>query len=225
MTSLTIEPSRAVGEPGVVVHAIGWEGYETILRLVGERRSPRLLYSQGDLIMMSPSLSHELFAERFGILILEVSAGLRIPCRPTAMTTFRREDLDRGIEGDKTFYFANEPRIRGRKKIDLTIDPPPDLAIEVEITHQSETALSIWKQLGVPEIWDFKGRTGNLRFYLRGEDGTYAESKTSMVFPVLTSNEVAEWVNRPETIAESEWLLQVRDWVRDTLAPRQAAGA
>ncbi|CAN5909252.1 Uma2 family endonuclease [soil metagenome] len=225
MASATLEPSSAVGESGVVLHGIGWDGYETIMKLVGDRRYPRLLYRQGNLIMMSPSRPHERPSERLGLLVMEIAAGLRIPCCPTAMTTFRRADLDQGIQGDKTFYLDNEARIRGKDEIDLMVDPPPDLVIEVEITNPAKHAVAIWSQLGVPEIWVFKGKSGSLRFLLRQADGTYAESETSASFPFLKSNEVAEWINRPETIAESEWLLQVRDWVRHTLAPRRAAGA
>ncbi len=226
MTSLTIEPSRAVGESGVVVlQGIGWEGYETILRIVGERRSPRLLYRLGDLVMMSPSRPHERRSERLGLFVMEIATGLRISCCPTAMTTFQREDLDHGIQGDKTFYLVNEPRIRGKDLIDLTVDPPPDLVIEIEVTHSAKEAVAIWSQLEVPEIWVYKEKAGTLRILARGENGSYVDSKTSVSFPFLHSIEIAEWINRPETIAESDWQLQVRDWVQNTLAPRRAAGA
>jgi Uma2 family endonuclease len=222
-TTITPTPIRPQttpieGDSRVVLRDIGWEGYETVLRLRGERRRPRLIYLDGSLVLMSPSYRHERASERLGLFVAVVTAELDISCTPSGATTFRRRDLDKGVEGDKTFYFANEVRIRGQKDLDLNIDPPPDLAIEVEVTHPGNEALQIYAAMGVPEVWHCDEQA--LRVLRLGPDGTYAESPTSLALPFLTPEDIHPWLFQPRTIPESRWMRQLQTWVRDVLVPR-----
>jgi len=201
-----------------MIHGVGWEGYELLLKVIGDRPSPRLAYLNGDVELMSPGYVHETLGERFGGIIQLIAMGLGIPFQPSGLTTFRRRDLDRGIEGDKTFYLAHAASVRGKKVINLEVDPPPDLAIEVEITRPVADRLSIYSGLGVPEVWIYDDRT--LRFLRLGPDGNYQRAESSGVIPHLTAAELLPWIRRPAEIDEAVWLLRVWDWVRDTLVPR-----
>jgi Uma2 family endonuclease len=210
----TLEP-----EQRVVLHGIGWEGYETMLRLVDDRCRVRLAYDRGDLEIMSPSRDHEVFGEVLGRVVTTVTEELRIPCLAAGSTTWRKQAEDQGLEPDKCYYLANFPRVRGKKQIDLSIDPPPDLAIEVEISRSAMNRMRIYAALGVPEVWRYNGEV--LRVAQLQADGTYAEVPTSPSLPFLPLDEVARWIRLAEEIEDhSEWGRQFREWVRDELAPR-----
>ena len=215
------EPTRtgtAEGESRVLMRGVGWEGYERLLEMVGDQLSPRLAYHNGDVELMSPGYRHEGLAKRFGRIIYDLAMGLGLPCQPAGQTTFRRREVDGGVEGDETFYLANEARVRANEAIDLEFDPPPDLAIEVEITRPVADRLAIYAGLGVPEVWICDGQS--LRFLRLGPDGTYNPVEESEAIPGLAAAEVLPWVLRPAEITENQWMQRFRDWVRDTLAPR-----
>ena len=122
---------------------------------------------------MSPSSMHERYNCLFRRMIETLTEELAIPIKGAGSTTFKREDLERGLEPDSCFYLANERRIRGKRELDLTIDPPPDLAIEIDITSSSLDRQGIYAALGVPEIWRFDGES--LRVYQLQPDGTYPQ--------------------------------------------------
>jgi Uma2 family endonuclease len=201
-------------------HGLDWKGYVTMLRLRGERPIPRMIYLDGSLFLVTTSFPHERLAERLGIFVIEVVVGLDIPCVPAGGTTFRRRKKRGGVEGDKTFYLANEARVRGKEKIDLRTDPPPDLAIEAVYTHAAAAAVEVYRRLGVSEVWlcDEEG----LHILVLRANGRYAESEASAAFPFLTEGEIFSWVGRPQSVSETEWVKEVRRWVRETLAPRRA---
>src|SRR4051794_1688109 len=154
-TTQAVQPESDArgGDQCVVLTAVDWKGYSTMLRLRGERCVPRMVYLDGELFLMSPSLSHEHLKSRLGQFVREVAVGLDVDCRPTSQTTFRRRSKRGGVEGDETFYIANEAHVRGKTAIDLRIDPPPDLAIEVIYSHGAEKALEVYRRLRVPEVW------------------------------------------------------------------------
>jgi Uma2 family endonuclease len=210
----TLEP-----EQRVVLCGIGWEGYETVLRLVDDRCRVRLTYDRGDLEIISPSLEHEEYGELLGLLIMFVTGELHIPCRMAGSTTWRKQIKDKGLEPDKCFYLASFPRVRGKKTIDLDVDPPPDLAIEVEISRSALDRMGIYAAIGVPEVWRWDVEA--LHVAQLQADGTYAEVPVSPSLPFLPPDEVVRWLRLAEEIEDhSEWGRRLREWVRDELAPR-----
>src|SRR5690606_1705069 len=99
---------------------------------------------------------HDWFAELLGILVTTVATGCGIEWEPSGQATYRHPDLDAGIEGDRVFYIgANAGPMRGPLNIDLSTQPPPSLAIEVEHTHPANEATVAWGRIGVPEVWRF----------------------------------------------------------------------
>ncbi len=112
--------------------------------------------------------------------------------------------------------------MRGPKNIDLTNQPPPDLAIEVEVTHIADAAMKVWGRLGVPEIWRFEPDEWTFGFWLRQEDGTYVECPRGLAFPSLEAADVLSQMRLVEEMGSARWFRQLPRWVRDTLLPRNA---
>ncbi|WP_435011244.1 Uma2 family endonuclease [Tundrisphaera lichenicola] len=218
LDSISTPGPQAGGDQCVEMCGIGWGGYQAMLKLRSRASVPRMTYLDGDLWLMSPSFFHELLAERLGSFVVEVSVGLGIPYIPAGHTTFRRLKKRGGAEADKCYYFGNEGRVRGKEKIDLRGDPPPDLVIEAIHNHDAEAAIEVWRRFGVPELWACDA--SELRILNRQANGRYAESETSLIFPFLKKSEIFEWARRPATSSEMEWSREVRLWVQEALVPR-----
>jgi Uma2 family endonuclease len=206
------------GDQRVVLRGVGWKGYLTLLRLRGEGPRPKVVYLDGDVHLMSPDFTHERDAERLGYFVMVVVEELDIPCVVAGQTTFRRRKKRGGAEGDKPFYLANEARVRGKKKLNLRQDPPPDLAVEAVNTDEADAAVEVWRRFGVPEVWVYDADA--LHILALQANGRYAERVQSMAFPFLSAAEVFGWVSRPQVGSETDWIKELRRWVRETLVPR-----
>ena len=167
---------------------------------------------QGVLELVTPSTPHEEDALVFAHLVFIVAANLGTPIRSVGSTTFRRKDLERGFEPDSCFYIENEPRIAGKVQIDLTVDPPPDLVIEVDITSRSLPKFPIYAQLGVPEIWRYDGQR-LFTYKLAGDQ--YTESDHSATFPWLTSSVLTDFLQKSKTLKRTDLLRSFREMVRE----------
>ena len=218
MATATIEYIQTDQDQCVALHGLDWKGYSTILRLRGERSTPKIVYLDGTVWLMSPAFPHERLKNRLGHFIAEVVVGLAIPCIMAGSTTLRRRTKRGGVEGDQTYYLANAKRIRGNDKISLKTDPPPDLAIEAVYRHEADAAVEVYRRFKVPEVWvcDESG----LVILVLQSNGRYVESATSANFPFLSSSEVFEWVSRPQGEFDNDWINDLRSWVRRTLKPR-----
>lgn len=209
------------GDQRVVWPAIGWEGYEALLRLQGERSRPQLLYLDGDVTLMAPSHVHELWVDRLGWFVRELLIELDIPSLPTREVTFRRNPDEAGVQPDDSFYLANHGAIvakKGRENIDLRVDPPPDLVIEFVHTNDADDAVEVLRRLGVPEVW--VGDVDRLRFLVRGQDGRYREADRSLAFPFLQPTEVFLWATRTDLDSFPAWARALRRWIAEVVAPR-----
>jgi len=219
MATATINTAReAIGDQCVELHDIGWKGYLTLLRLRGERSVPRMVYLDGTVWLMSPAYPHERLRIRLGWVVEAIVDELDIPFIAAASTTFRRRAKRGGVEGDQSYYLANEEKVRGKEKLYLKIDPPPDLAIEAVHSHDADAAVEVYRRFKVPEVWvcDESG----LVILVLQPSGRYAASETSASFPFLRADEVGDWVRRPQTVSDTEWRKELRAWVRKTLKPR-----
>jgi Uma2 family endonuclease len=161
---------------------------------------------------MSPSPEHEAYNRSIALLVEFLAAELGIDVYNLGSTTFRREDLERGFEPDSCFYIENEERVRGKARIDLSVDPPPDLVIEIDITSPSFSKLTIYAQIGVPEVWRYDGERLKI-LVLEGSD--YMETAESAVFPPVTSRVLSDFVEKSKTTRRTVWLEAVRRWARN----------
>ncbi|MFI5460294.1 MAG: Uma2 family endonuclease [Isosphaerales bacterium] len=219
MATATIKPTReADGDQCVEFRDIGWKGYSTLLRLRGERSFPQMVYLDGTVWLMSHQFAHERLKIRLGCVVEAIVVELDIPFIAAASTTFRRRIKRGGVEGDQTYYMANEARVRGKNKLHLKTDPPPDLAIEAVYSHDADAAIEVYRRFRVPEVWVCD--EAELVILVLQPNGQYAACATSAAFPFLSADEVFDWVSRPQTVSETEWIKQLRAWVKKTLKPR-----
>lgn len=126
--------------------------------------------------------------------------------------TLKRQDMSVGKEPDSCYYIQNEARVRGKTTIDLTQDPPPDLAIEIDITNSSLNQLALYADLGVPEIWRYDGR--RLKIY-QLQKKEYIECDYSPTFPLLPATKVEEFIEQCQTTGVITSVRQLREWVRN----------
>ena len=216
MATITEPRVKSVeGERRFVLHEIGWEGYQALLKMVGDR-STRLTYDGGNVELMSPLNIHERYRNRLGRVVEAVTEELDIPVIGGGSTTFNREDLDKGLEPDECYYLTNRERIGFKTHLDMTVDPPPDLAIEVEITRSALNRLGIYAKLGVAEVWRFDGET--MSVLILGPDGSYSPSGSSAAFPYLPMDEVVRFLLQDEW-NDSRWGRALRAWVREVIVP------
>jgi Uma2 family endonuclease len=207
----------AEGERRFLIRDVGWQGYQDLLRMVGDRPI-RLTYDRGDVELMSPLFKHEREKSLLARIVEIITEELEIPMMSAGSTTLKREDLDRGLEADESYYLDDLSRVRDTEELDLLVDPPPDLAIEIEITRSALNRLGIYGALGVPEIWRFDGR--NLRILERQIDGAYREVPGSDFLPWISIDEVKRFLLEEESRDETRWARGFREWVRAVVLPR-----
>jgi len=208
----TVEQTRALQtDQRFLLQNATWETYELFLTELSSH-SVRLTFDRGSLELMSPSPTHEYFKWALGRLINAIAYEMSMPIRGGGSTTFRREDLERGLEPDECYWIANEPAVRGRLDLNLEFDPPPDLAIEIDITQSSIKRQPIYAALGIPELWQFDGST--LRVYVLQESGEYAPSATSQSFPFLPLSEFVSFLLPDAQMDETTHLRNFIDWLR-----------
>jgi Uma2 family endonuclease len=225
MSTATINPTQeAIGDQCVEFPGIGWKGYLTLLRLRGDHSMPRMIYLDGTVWLLSHAFPRERLSVRLGWLVMVIVEEFDSPCVPARSTTFRRRAKKGGVEGDQTHYLANEERVRGKQKLHLKTDPPPDLAIEAVCSHDADAAIEVYRRFKVPEVWVCD--EAELIIRVLQSNGQYIESESSLAFPFLASAEVCDWTRLPQTISETEWVKELRKWVKQTLKPRvrQQAG-
>ncbi len=154
--------------------------------------------------------SDELAKVIIGDLVKILLQELEIDCESFGSTTFKREDMAFGVEPDDSFYIQNHARMIGKERIDLTVDPPPDLIIEVDVT--SKTQLDAYEALGVPELWPYEDSKLQINLL---RDRKYIESEISPTFPNLSIFEaIPQFVEQSRTIGRSPTLRAFRKWVR-----------
>ncbi|BAY99618.1 hypothetical protein NIES37_36010 [Tolypothrix tenuis PCC 7101] len=197
----------------LLIKNISWSAYKNILAELGENRNSRISYSQGILEIMAPLPEHEVAKVIIGDLVKALLEELDIEFWSLGSTTFDQEKMDAGVEPDDCFYIQNEAAVRGKDRIDLTIDPPPDLAIEIDIT--SRTRFNNYEVLGVPELWRWQGNRLEINVMINGK---YVASTASAVFPNLPIAQVIpEYLMRSKVEGRNATMKAFRAWVREQI--------
>lgn len=155
---IALQVSQIEVAPGqcIRINNVSWQQFKNILKDLGEQRAARVAYDNGKLEIMVPLPEHEDDKEIIGDLLKALLEELDTEFRALGSTTFEKPDMPKGIEPNQCFYIQNEAAIRGKRRLDLTVDPPPDLALEIDIT--ARTHLKTYEALGVPELWRFSAR-------------------------------------------------------------------
>ena len=152
---MLLELQQIIVKPGqeMLLKDISWQQLENILAEMGEKRAARISYSDGWLEIMVPLPEHEKDKEYIGDLVKILLETLQIDFEPFGSTTLKNEQMRQAVEPDTCFYIQNQAAVIGKNRLDLTVDSPPDLAIEIDIT--SRTRFDNYEILGVPELWRY----------------------------------------------------------------------
>jgi Uma2 family endonuclease len=198
---------QQVGEQRVVLRGLSWDGYLQILNALPQARGARLTYDDGVLEITVPLESHEFsgrLIERFIVTLIE-SMGLKI--KTMGSTTMNYPNLKKGAEPDNAYYLQNQPLVKGRK-VDFSQDPPPDLVVEVDITHTDIAKNQFYASLGVPEFWRFNGKVW--RIY-QLQEKVYVEVEVSPTFPQVPKERLYTFLEQAKE-DEIDAVRDLRSW-------------
>ena len=195
----------------LLLRHIGWDEYEQLLDDLAERPNLRVSYNQGRLEIMSPLPEHEEYKEFILRLAHVLSEELGMPLETRGSATYKRKRTATGAETDTSFYVQNAAAIIGKRRIDLNVDPPPDIVVEIDLTHESLSKFPIYAVLGVPEVWHYNGEQAQI---YNLADEAYIEASASRFFAVITAELLAEFIERSKEQGQSAALAAFRQRVR-----------
>ncbi|MDJ1170306.1 Uma2 family endonuclease [Roseofilum sp. BLCC_M154] len=207
ISRIATHQQKTLGEQRLMLHGLAWENYQQILQGLPESRAVRLIYDRGILELVMPLEDHEFAAELIGVFIRVLVAAMGLKLKSMRSTTLARPDLDRGAEPDNAYYIQNQPQVAGRK-VDLQQDPPPDLVVEVDITHTDMDKNQLYAALGVPEFWRYTGQEWRI-YRLQGT--VYQEWERSPTFPLVEKTDLYHFLEQAQEdeIAAEEALRQL----------------
>ena len=205
--------SVVTGRPStdrVILRDVSWETYERLLEDLKSRSSPRIAYDQGVLEIKSPHFEHEGANLVLAAIVDIALEELNFDFAPAGSTTFKREALKRGFEPDSSFYIRNAERVRGKKKLDMEVDLPPDLLIEIDLTNDSLDKFPLYAALGVQEVWRYED---TLEIWILDQD-RYVQRHASVALPILNDKLICDLMESSITMKRPAWLRQTRRQIR-----------
>jgi Uma2 family endonuclease len=189
---------------------VPWEEYEYLLSQITDSSSIRLHYDQGRLEIMTLSPRHERLKVLFGHFLAVLTESLGMKLIGLGSTTFKMPAAARGTEPDDCYYIRRADLIEDKDDLDLTVDPGPDLVVEIDLTHPSLDKMPIYASLGVIELWRYDGE--RMHFYLLAEE-QYQEIASSDLFPFLTAAQLTEFLPATKFRNLIPLLQTFREWV------------
>lgn len=188
----------------VIFHDVGWGEYEQLLDQVGEASGLRISYINGTLQVMTLSSEHEKYVRFLEKLSAVISLRLRINILSFGSATMKKQKARKGLEPDACFYVQTAAALGNRMQLDFATDPPPDIAVEIDVHHESLPKFPIYAALSVPEIWHFDGQ--QLTIHLLEQDG-YVSATESRALPMLTSHLLTDLLTRLREEGEFQTIL------------------
>lgn len=211
--------SNTLIQPTEIIHlsGISWQTYENLLTELSASRRLRLTYNRGTLEIMVPSPEHERYKKTLGRFVETIGEELDVSIDPLGSTTFKRPELS-GAEPDEYFYIRNINIIKGKKRINLQQDPPPDLVVEVDITSSSKNRFQVYADIGVPEIWRYDGSDFTINIL---QNNKYISVEQSLAFPNLPILEIANFLAQVGEKDYLELVREFRNWVKSQIQHNQ----
>jgi Uma2 family endonuclease len=195
----------------IVLEDVSWGFYERLLEEIGDRHI-RVTYDDGRIEIMSPLPKHDRWGRWIGRLIELLCFELRIRCENLGSTTFRSSLKKKGLEPDECFYIQHAAEADDiEEEFDAAIHPPPDLAIEIDITRRSIPRQPIYAALGVPEIWRFDSEKLQV---LHLSANKYVEGNASLALPFLKMSEFEQFVLRRSVKDQLKTLDEFTKWAK-----------
>jgi Uma2 family endonuclease len=195
----------------LILRDISWEEYEELLDALGEAKGLRISYDQGTLQIMTLSTRHEKYARLIDNLVSLFSITMRIKVLCYGSATMKKQDKLRGAEPDSCFYVQNADLVGRKSDIDFSIDPPPDIVVEVDLGHDSISKFPVYSALGVPEIWRYDGELMTI-YHLVQE--RYVTAPASRALPALSTDTLTEFLSRSNNEDQYEVLLAFENWLQ-----------
>jgi len=216
MSTATINPHQELIEKlppasTLILRDISWEEYEEILDALGEAKGLRVSYDQGTLQIMTLSTRHEKYARLIDNLVSLFSITRRIKVLCYGSATMKKQHKLKGAEPDSCFYVQNAELVGRKSDIDFSIDPPPDLVVEVDLGHDSLSKFPVYAALGVNEIWRYDGQ--ELTIHHLQED-RYVEVERSLALPMLSGGALTDFLARLPKDGESKTLVAFDEWLQ-----------
>ena len=188
---------------------VSWRACQGLLRAFEGERRFRITYDRGKLEIMTLSAGHERPNHLLGRLVEALADELEIDIAGYGSLTIKRRREERGLESDECYWVQNESKVRNLKKLDLRRDPPPDLVLEIDVTHSSLDRLGIYAALRVREVWRWDGKKLEVR--VLDENGEYQLREYSVAFPFLRPAELVRFLNMAATHGETAMLRAFRE--------------
>jgi len=212
-TSTPSQAGASSAEPAeqrVVFEQLDWTAYEQIVAALGDSHTARLTYDRGTLEIVMPSEEHKTAAEWIAVFVRILVEALGLELKSMGSTRLKYTALQRGAEPDKAFYIQNALQVSGRK-VQFETDPPPDLVVEVDITHTDIDKNTFYASLGVPEFWRYNGK--EIQFY-HLQDRQYVEVEASPTFPYMPKARFYQFVAQAQ-FGETQASKALRTWIAE----------
>lgn len=207
---LAILDSLEAGERHLL-RDVSWDEYEQLLNELGGGYAPRINYEKGTLELMAPLFIHERDKELVSMLVRTLAEESGLEVLAAGSTTFKRKTLRTGAEPDACFYIHNIDQVVGKNAIDLHTDPPPDLVIEIDVTHSQQSKIKTYARFGVPEFWRFDGKRAEI-FELVGK--SYVARESSLAFPILRAEDVGALIEQNRSKGDIAATKSFRKWAQ-----------
>lgn len=199
----------------VTFHDVSWDEYEELLEQVGEAPGLRISYDNGSLCVMTISSEHEKYASFINSLTTAIKLRLRIDILAFGSATMRKRKRKKGNEPDACFYVQTASLIGNRIQLDFETDPPPDIAVEIDVHHDSRSKFPIYAALGVPELWRYDGQAMTIYHLSKvGDEQQYVPGDTSAALPMLSATLLTEVIERMRRDGELSALLAFDEWLQ-----------
>jgi Uma2 family endonuclease len=201
-------------ENHIVLEDVSWETYESLLHdFEVSGRCKRITYNDGRMVIVSPLFKHERWKKLLGRCVEAITDVREIDIVSAGSTTWRKKRKKKGLEPDECFYIQNAAKIGCRMELDLKKDPPPDLAIEVDLRPYLVNKLDVYAGLGIPEVWCFDGL--DLEIFALQKERSYLKVKNSLALPFVSANDLKRFLDRITEVKERALLIEVRKWARE----------
>lgn len=210
----TSEPATLPPEQRFLLRGVDWQTYRKISEALTGRHV-RLTYDRGNLELMTISSTHGNLSRLLVRFVGVLTEELELPLKSVGDMTCDREDLERGIEPDEGFYIESEALVREKQQIDLAVDPPPDLAVEIDLSRSPKSRMGIYSAIRVPEVWRYDGEM--LQIHHLQADGTYQVVDCSPHFPFVRGADLVRFLNLRTQMDENALIRRFRDWVREQI--------
>jgi Uma2 family endonuclease len=212
--TLAFDTDLVCDESHVFLEDVSWASYVSIRRDFDRScRRKRIVYNRGRILVVSPLPKHERWKSLLGRFVQVITDERDIPIATLGQSTWRRKKKRGGLEADECFYIQNEPLVRGRLDINLRRDPPPDLAIEVDLRPYLAFKLEVYARLKIPEVWNYDGI--DLLMFALQENGEYNEVSTSRALPFLKPEHLKGFLSLFTQMDENSLIREVRKWAKE----------